>query len=200
MFLLIFPHLPICSNSLLNETWFIFGGEDMRTGAGLIILLLVTSTAFANPWPYEGPLSGGYGYVGAGGDYQIDPGGSITFTGGYNPAGIVPSVDAASWQWYVDTVNMGSGGGGGGFPSPVDTFSQNLSYDDLINLGLAPGQHTVMLSVQVAWHYPFDPYLQMGEQTWYGSDTAALNIVPEPATMSLLGLGVIGLLRNRSKA
>jgi hypothetical protein len=171
----------------------------MKTVVSLIILLVTSVNALANPWPPE-EGAGGIVYVGAGGDYEIAPGGAVTLSGGYIPCVPSPSIDFVSWSWSVDTVNVGSGGGWGnpGWGVAVDCLSPQLSYDYLVtDLGLAPGSHTVTLDVLVGWHFMNDPTLEMGQQDTAGSDTVTLAIIPEPTTLLLLGLGGVVLRKKR---
>jgi hypothetical protein len=163
----------------------------MKTFLSLIILLVINVNALANPWPPE-EGAGGVVYVGAGGDYEIASGCTVTLSGGYIPCVPSPSIDFVSWSWSIDTVNVGSGGGWGnpGWGAAIDCQSQPLSYDYLVtDLGLAPGSHTVTLDVLVGWHFMNDPTLEMGQQDSTGSDMVTLAIAPEPATLLLIGLG-----------
>ena len=175
----------------------------------VVIFVMAMSTAFALPFPPTDPGPYPEGYVGAGGNYEIGPLGILTLNGGYILPNI-PPYDAILLSWNISdayhTINLEIGNSVSSFASGqcIVTLSSVSSYDYLVNMGFASGQCTVTLSVDAL------KWIEVGEPpngtpflapAWSMSDTASLNISPEPATICLLGLGGLGLLRRKhSKA
>jgi hypothetical protein len=127
----------------------------------------------------------------AGGPYTIGQGQSLTLDAGlsylaknhgWNPGAnslVSPdSIDPAYWK--VDGKSVGS----------------FVSFDTLVNeLGLSYGMHTVSLDATAAWMgvFPGYPYLLND------SAVTTLQIIPEPATLVLLGFGAVIIKSKRSK-
>ncbi len=112
----------------------------------------------------------------ADGSYSVGPGGSVNFdgTGSYDRDG----GSIGSWLWDLDNDGQYDDGSGS---------ILNRSYDYLVNtLHLEPGQqYTVGIKV-------------LDNENEWATDISTLTIIPEPATMALLGLGGLLLCRKRS--
>jgi len=164
-----------------------------------LLLLLATSSVF-------GSLK-----ADAGGPYTVDldntvyltgnapetwPGGGLpgSFLGPPEGPGSFPSNDVITFNWFIDNINIGYG-----------WLAVNYIY--LVeNLEISPGDHAIRL--ETTWRHErvelIDPtipgeYIMVSYLYGADSDTTLLNIIPEPATLLLLGLGGL-LLRKRSKA
>lgn len=106
----------------------------------------------------------------AGGPYQVDFGETVVFDGSGSYGD--PSIDEL--KWYVDEEYVGLG----------ETVF--LSYDTLVNyFGFDLGLHEVKLQATSIYGVDYD--------------LTSIEIIPEPATLLLLGLGGI-FLRRRRKA
>jgi hypothetical protein len=162
------------------------------------MVLLVSSNSFAAlPFP---PTSWDYnqGYVGAGTYYWIEPNSTVTFTGGYYYSNsVVISEFTCQSYWSVDSTPISYGGSEG------VVLNLPLTYDHLVkDLGFAPGRHTVGYYASASWSYlDYSGYPSQPPQWVYGSwskgDSAPFDIVPEPATLLLLGLGSMILIRRK---
>jgi len=166
-----------------------------------VAIALIGSSAFALPFPPTDPGPYPQGYVGAGGDYEVVPSGIVNFNGGT----IFPEFSLSPpWLdyeyirgWSIDYIGVGTESSYHPGPyngSPV--FELDLSYDHLVyDLELAPGLHTVRLWAEVRGYQELPP--TNGIWMWGTSDTASLNIIPEPATLLLLGFGGLAVMRRR---
>lgn len=110
----------------------------------------------------------------ADGPYEIAPGGTVVLDGSgteYYPE------DGTLWMdWFIGGEHVGAG----------ETLS--LSYDTLINdFGLGLGVYDVLLQVEIEYDYEYG----------YSEAWTTMEIVPEPATIALFGLGGLALLRRR---
>jgi hypothetical protein len=109
----------------------------------------------------------------ADGPYQIGPGEAITL----DASGSSANAAIAGWYWDLDD------------DGEYDDLSGELapvSYDYLVtDLGLPIGAHSIGLKVSTVWSWD--------------TDTAVLEIIPEPATLGVLVVGGIALLRRRRK-
>jgi len=129
-------------------------------------------------------------YVDAGGPYIVGPNETITLFGWVN----IPPGALAGASWSV----LGEGVGGGN--PTIGSSSCEVSYDYLVNtLGKEPGFYSggVCLEATFEGYY----YYLETPPLWIRGDSgkgyADIRIVPEPATVSLLVLGGVALLRNR---
>ncbi len=123
----------------------------------------------------------------AGGPYVISPGQSVNldcsnsyFVGryGWNPASSLQPLFSLRTEWKIDGIRVG------------DRVSELITFDYLVNtLGLGYGVHNIEL---------FAEGYDSEELIWSGGAYSTIEIVPEPATMLLLGLGGIALARRRS--
>ena len=161
-------------------------------------------------------VSGAYFEAGVevGGPYEISAIEATSKFSGSNPTdwpgGGIPGIfyrdinandyDEIYYNWFIDDIKINSS-------SERHINAPIYSFDYLHNTyGLNLGLHTIELKAQ--WiHCWFDEYydpvtharLSIGVQDRlaYGSDTATLNIVPEPATISIFALGGIILFKRK---
>ena len=100
-----------------------------------------------------------------------------------------PSVD----QGYSVRVHHGAGGGS------ITDFSSNPGRDQWVyfenTFTVDPGSDTLLV-VLFANMNPAHVYAGQGSVYF---DDMAMEIIPEPATMALLGLGIMGMLRRRKR-
>ena len=110
----------------------------------------------------------------AGGPYIIDVGQTMLLNGSLS----IASDNITSYLWDLD---------GDGEYDDASGSNPPIGYDYLANsLGLTQGEHTVFLQV-------------MTSQGLSAVDNATLLLAPEPATLSLLALGGLAMLRRRRR-
>ena len=147
-----------------------------------------------------GPLSGSNGW---GRNYSL-AGGADRFIGGWVDGGggfEARQYDGANWPvngaTYVPTAGMS-----------LAISGPTVSYTvDLATLGLAVGDTFVFDAVVTGdggGHGAFDTLTTPGSNDWNApveiNSQLSYTVVPEPATMSALGLGIAAMLRRRKKA
>ncbi|MFO1475206.1 MAG: PEP-CTERM sorting domain-containing protein [Verrucomicrobiota bacterium] len=170
-------------------------------GAGSIGSLAVTPTGASLGWTQLGEL-----YVGNFDSARValDPG----YAAGFFPA-------ATGTLTMVYTVPDNGGGGGGTYYQPMLGFNAGWGWsmngpDSTTYLGTIGGLETY----QGSWNYsipdnsPWGVNLMIGANTdyapvesfYFDAIQVTASVVPEPATLSLLGLGALGLVLRRKQS
>lgn len=117
---------------------------------------------------HAGAPSGDFINVEADGPYQIGPGETRTLSGRYT----ISSYSIAEMRWSI----------GGEYIGDAEMLA--VSYDTLVHdIGLSLGVHDVELRVS--------------SDVGFDYDYTTITIIPEPATLLLFALGVVGLLGKR---
>ena len=83
---------------------------------------------------------------------------------------------------------------GNSMPFTLPTVSNVYQWDEYtiqFDAGLIPASAGSMIGIEIENNMP------LGDSCWLGMDNVRLDVVPEPATMMLLGLGSLALLKRR---
>jgi hypothetical protein len=88
----------------------------------------------------------------------------------------------------------------GGTRTVIDYIEDNLTdayvwhYDYTLPTNIGAGNPAIGNQLGIELSVVQDPYL-----SWFGFDNVRLDVVPEPVSMALLGIGGLALLRRRSR-